>query len=44
MNEILNMSINEMPQVKFDCECGKNHFLTSKRFHSVKALCLILLK
>lgn len=25
MNEILNMSINEMPQTEFDCSCGRHH-------------------
>ena len=25
MNEILNMSINEMPQTEFDCSCGHHH-------------------
>lgn len=25
MNEILNMSINEMPQTEFDCSCGMHH-------------------
>lgn len=26
MNEILNMTINEMPQTRFACSCGKEHF------------------
>lgn len=25
MNEILNMSINDMPRVKFECSCGRSH-------------------
>ena len=25
MNEILNMTINEMPQTEFDCSCGHHH-------------------
>ena len=25
MDEILNLSINEMPQTEFDCSCGKHH-------------------
>ena len=25
MNEILNMSINEMPRTEFDCSCGRHH-------------------
>ncbi len=25
MNEILNLSINEMPQTEFDCSCGRHH-------------------
>lgn len=25
MNEILNLSINEMPQTEFDCSCGHHH-------------------
>ena len=25
MNEILNMTINEMPQTEFDCSCGRHH-------------------
>lgn len=25
MNEILNMSVNEMPGCEFDCSCGKHH-------------------
>ena len=25
MNEILNMSINEMPRTEFDCSCGRRH-------------------
>ena len=25
MNEILNLTINEMPQTEFDCSCGKHH-------------------
>ena len=25
MNEILNTAVNEMPQIKFDCSCGKTH-------------------
>ena len=25
MNEILNMTINEMPQTEFDCSCGRQH-------------------
>lgn len=25
MNEILNISINEMPQTEFDCSCGRHH-------------------
>ncbi len=25
MNEILNLSINEMPQTEFDCSCGRRH-------------------
>jgi len=30
MDEILNMNINEMPQVKFKCSCGKQHFFDLK--------------
>lgn len=30
MNEILNMSINEMPQVEFDCSCGRHHSFSVK--------------
>lgn len=25
MNEILNLTINEMPQTEFDCSCGRHH-------------------
>ena len=25
MNEILNMNINDMPNVKFECSCGRTH-------------------
>ena len=25
MNEILNLSINEMPRTEFDCSCGRRH-------------------
>ncbi len=25
MNEILNLDINDMPQIQFDCSCGKRH-------------------
>ncbi len=25
MNEILDISINDMPQIKFECSCGKEH-------------------
>lgn len=25
MNEILNLSINEMPRTEFDCSCGRHH-------------------
>lgn len=25
MNEILNLTVNEMPQTEFDCSCGKHH-------------------
>ena len=25
MNEILNMTINEMPRAEFDCSCGRHH-------------------
>ena len=28
MDEILNLSINEMPQTEFDCSCGKHHNLS----------------
>src|SRR5699024_1152365 len=27
MNEILNMQINDMAKVTFDCSCGRKHFL-----------------
>ena len=30
MNEILNMTINEMPQTEFDCSCGKRHSFSVK--------------
>lgn len=30
MNEIMNMSINEMADASFDCECGKHHRLNIK--------------
>ncbi len=26
MDEILNVGINDMPQIKFDCSCGKSHY------------------
>ncbi len=25
MNEILNLTVNEMPQTEFDCSCGRHH-------------------
>lgn len=25
MNDILNLSVNQMPQTEFDCSCGKHH-------------------
>jgi glycerol-1-phosphate dehydrogenase [NAD(P)+] len=25
MNEILNLSVNDMPQTEFDCSCGRHH-------------------
>lgn len=28
MNEILNMNINDMPQAKFQCSCGKEHYFS----------------
>ena len=28
MNEILNMHINDMPQAKFQCSCGKEHYFS----------------
>lgn len=30
MNEILNMTINEMPQTEFDCSCGRRHSFSVK--------------
>ncbi|MDO4555234.1 MAG: sn-glycerol-1-phosphate dehydrogenase [Lachnospiraceae bacterium] len=30
MNEILNMTINEMPQTEFDCSCGRHHNFSVK--------------
>lgn len=30
MNEILNMNINDMPGVKFQCGCGREHFFDIK--------------
>lgn len=30
MNEILNMTINEMPQTEFDCSCGRRHNFSVK--------------
>ena len=30
MNEILSMNVNEMPQAKFACECGKEHYFDVK--------------
>ena len=29
---ILNMSVNEMPQAKFVCECGREHYFDVKAF------------
>lgn len=31
MNEILNMNINEMANISFDCSCGKTHHLDIRK-------------
>lgn len=31
MNEILNMNINEMANISFDCSCGQTHHLDIRK-------------
>ena len=34
MDEILNMQINDMAKVEFECSCGRKHFL-DMRFYQI---------